>query len=142
MRVELLLLGLGVVAVGWLRKQAEKNTEGQADDQRRTWRAGSRRSGTSSEPSSQTGSVRFTDDVTAQGPDGDSRDAFTGEPLRSNVKIFQCVGCRSYYHEESVALLREQNAGCCVSCKGREIVRDKIAEQSIAESANRPDRSG
>lgn len=62
--------------------------------------------------------------------------------MRSDAKIFQCVGCRSYYHEESVALLREQNAGRCVSCKGREIVRDKIAEQSIAESANRTGGSG
>lgn len=136
MRVELLLLGLGVLAVGWLRKQAEKDAEGRADDQRGTWRAGSRRSSNGSESTNDSGSVRFNDRTATEGPDGNGRDAFTGEPLRAAARIFQCVGCKSYYHEESVTLLRRENGGRCVSCKSREIVRDKIAEQSIADAAD------
>lgn len=141
MRPELLLLGLGVVLVGWLRKQAAKNTEGHSNDQRGTWRAGSshRSAGSSSAQSETAGraeSVRFNDVPTSSGagPDATSRDAFTGERLRPDTKIFQCIGCKSYYHEESVELLRRENAGRCASCNSRDIVRDKIAEQVIVDA--------
>jgi len=141
MRPELLLLGLGVVMIGWLRRQAEKNRQGHSDDQRGTWRAGSRHngggsSGTQSDATENADSVRFNDDPAGSGagPDANSRDAFTGERLRQGSKLFQCLGCKSYYHEESVELLRRENSARCASCNSRDIVRDKIAEQSVADT--------
>jgi len=139
MRVELILLGLGVLAIGWLRKQSEQNREGRSDDARGTWRAGRRGSSdqSRSEDAADAGddSVRFRDGASAGDPDGDTRDAFTGERLRNDSRLFQCTDCKSYYHEESVDLLRRENGGRCVSCGKRAIVRDTIAEQAIREAS-------
>jgi len=138
MRVELILLGLGVLAVGWLRKQSEQNRQGRSDDARGTWRAGRRGSGGHSQSENSEDahddSVRFRDGASAGDPDADTRDAFTGERLRNGSRLFQCTDCKSYYHEESVDLLRRENSGKCVSCGKRAIVRDTIAEQAIKEA--------
>jgi hypothetical protein len=43
-------------------------------------------------------------------------DAFTGAPLNAALGLHQCSSCKVYYHVESVAVLREENAGRCVAC--------------------------
>jgi|GEM_PF-1081719 len=136
MRVELILLGLGVLAVSWLRKQSEQSRHGRGDDERGTWRSGGHGS-RSREPHNDDGagrseSVRFNDSAAADDLDHDTCDAFTGERLRRGVRLFHCVSCKSYYHEESVDLLRRENGGKCASCGQRDIVRDTIAEQTVS----------
>jgi hypothetical protein len=43
-------------------------------------------------------------------------DAFTGAPLEIRLGLHQCNTCKVYYHTESVAVLREENASRCVAC--------------------------
>ncbi len=50
-------------------------------------------------------------------------DAFTGAPLDRNQVIYQCEGCRVFYHKESVDALNEFNDGNCVSCNYGKIVK-------------------
>lgn len=50
-------------------------------------------------------------------------DAFAGAPLDRNQVIYQCEGCRVFYHKESVDALNEFNDGNCVSCNYGKIVK-------------------
>lgn len=49
-------------------------------------------------------------------------DAFTGAPLNVRLGLHQCTACKVYYHAESVAVLREENASRCVACGAGGIV--------------------
>jgi hypothetical protein len=49
-------------------------------------------------------------------------DAFTGAPLDLRLGLHQCSACKVYYHGESVAVLREENASRCVACGAGSIV--------------------
>lgn len=145
MRVELILLGLGVLAVTWLRRQSEQSRRGHEDEERGTWRSGGRgrrshaQADETDPATGRSGSVRFSESGAADRPDQKTRDAFTGQRLRTGVRLFHCVDCKSYYHEESVDLLRRENGGRCASCSGRNIVRDTIAEQTV-NATRQPDQ--
>lgn len=51
----------------------------------------------------------------------DIQDAFTGSLLDTTKDIYQCKKCRVYYQSLSIQVLRQENEGCCVSCRSKEI---------------------
>lgn len=74
-------------------------------------------------------SVVFTDTSRASGSSAPSvkaleglHDAFTGASLNPVLGLHQCTNCKVYYHLESVAVLREENASRCVACGSTTIV--------------------
>jgi len=50
-------------------------------------------------------------------------DALTGAPLHLKAGLFQCRRCRAFYQDQSVAVIRAENCGRCVSCLHEELVR-------------------
>lgn len=52
----------------------------------------------------------------------DIQDAFTGSLLDTTKDIYQCRKCKVYYQSLSIQILREENGGCCVSCRSKEII--------------------
>jgi hypothetical protein len=72
-------------------------------------------------------------------PSGDAlaglHDAFTGAPLNIRLGLHQCTSCKVYYHTESVAVLREENASRCVACGTASIVA--LTESQTSTSRGR-----
>jgi len=124
MRLEVVLAGLGLAAFAWLKKKAEES-EQERTEERGTYR-----------PGSSTGDgVRFND-VSGDGDSGGpERDAFTGEDLDPSRAVYQCQGCRSWYHGDTLRTILHENQGQCVACKGVDIVRDRITEDRLREQA-------
>ena len=143
MRVELVLLGLSVLALSWLRRHPRSPGESERDERRGTWRPneqdGASRSDdgtTASARQADADSVRFNAGADAAGVDAATRDALTGAFLRRGAMLFRCMQCKSYYHDESIKLLNQENRGRCVSCGGTNIVRDQIAEDSLDDTSH------
>jgi hypothetical protein len=65
----------------------------------------------------------------SQPPDlKDLHDAFTGTPLNPALGLYQCTNCQVYYHSESLAVLREANAGRCVACGSTRLTARSVQE--------------
>ena len=49
-------------------------------------------------------------------------DAFTGEPLKKSLGLYQCQNCHVFYHTESYQILNEANNSKCVACQSSNII--------------------
>lgn len=49
-------------------------------------------------------------------------DAFTGEPLKKSLGLYQCQNCHVFYHTESYQILKEANNSKCVACQSSNII--------------------
>lgn len=45
-------------------------------------------------------------------------DALTGAPIDISNKIWVCTKCMCRYQEESMSVIKQDNAGHCISCGG------------------------
>lgn len=59
-------------------------------------------------------------------------DAFTGASLNPVLGLHQCTKCKVYYHAESVAVLREENAARCVACGSASILSLTVQEATTS----------
>lgn len=63
-------------------------------------------------------------------------DALTGAPIDKSKSTWVCMTCMCRYQEDSMAAIREENAGACISCGSMEFQTEEqemTNEQKIAE---------
>jgi len=49
-------------------------------------------------------------------------DALTGAPLQLSSELYQCQRCEVFYQDHSMAVIRSENGGRCVSCLDTKII--------------------
>jgi len=121
MRIEFVLAGLGLAAFAWFKKNAEQNKR-EETERRGTYRPGS----------ASGDGVKFSDPSRTGQDEARPRDAFTGEDLNAERMIYQCQGCRVWYHGDTVKSLARDHHGRCVMCGEAELVRDRLTEERLS----------